>query len=322
DDARQRFQRHITQLNSGEPPLPLENRVIRTDGACVWTEVIAQSITLNDKECIIGVFRDITMRKKYETEEKLLIQQSKMAAMGDMMAAIAHQWKQPLNSLSLLLQDIRDAYQFGELDEAYIDTAVEKSMHEVHFMAKTIEDFRNFFKPAMEKETFDLIEVAADVLSMLSNQLKTNSISYSITCHTHNRTFRSFAEVMPCDATLITTYKNQLAHVILNIINNARDAIILRRRSGLLGVTDEGTISVDCYKEGETLKLSISDNGGGIPEEIMGKIFEPYFTTKPQDVGTGIGLYMSKIIVEDKLGGRIYVRNIEGGAAFTLELPV
>ncbi|MBF0564197.1 MAG: PAS domain S-box protein [Nitrospirae bacterium] len=335
DNARQRFQRHITQLKSGKPPLPLENQVIRADATCVWTEVIAQSITLNNKECVIGVFRDITMRRKYEMEEKLLIQQSKMAAMGDMIAAIAHQWKQPLNSLSLFVQDIRDAYEFGELDGVYIDTAVKNSMHQIDFMARTIEVFRNFFMPSIQKETFDILGVTSEVFSMLSSQLKTNSISYSITCHTHNRTFGSFAEVTHCDAASITTYKNQLAHVILNIINNAKDAIIQRRKLAMPGVNEDGpantpitggrgvaadgSISVDFERYGETVKLSISDNGGGIPVKIIDKIFEPYFTTKSEGQGTGIGLYMSKIIVEDKLGGKIHVRNIEGGTVFTLE---
>ncbi|MBF0566803.1 MAG: ATP-binding protein, partial [Nitrospirae bacterium] len=155
---------------------------------------------------------------------------------------------------------------------------------------RTIEEFRNFFKPSIEKEICDLVGVTFGVFSMLSAQLKTNSISYGVTCHTHNVTFGSIDEAIPCDATLIMTYKNQLAHVILNIISNSRDAIIHRRRTGTLGVNEEGTISVDCYKEEETMKLSISDNGGGIPEKILDKIFEPYFTTKSEIEGTGIGL--------------------------------
>ncbi|MBF0566693.1 MAG: PAS domain S-box protein [Nitrospirae bacterium] len=255
-------------------------------------------------------------------KEQLLIQQSKMASMGEMIAAIAHQWKQPLNSLGLFIQDVRDAYEFGELDSAYIDSVVNNSMSEIHFMSKTIDEFRNFFKPSTVKETFDLIKVASGVFSMLSAQLKTNLISYRLTCHPHNKTFYNYADVIPCDAALITTYKNQLAHVILNIINNAKDAIIERRLRGFLGVTDEGMIGVDYYKEEGVLRLEISDNGGGIPAEIMDRIFEPYFTTKKSDEGTGIGLYMAKIIVNDKLGGKIHLRNVDGGAVFTLEFKL
>ncbi|MBF0566769.1 MAG: PAS domain S-box protein [Nitrospirae bacterium] len=330
---------------------PYEMDCLKKDGTVIRIEACGKSMEYEGRRVRMVALRDITERKALEQrleamnkhletrvkdeiekrmhKENLLIQQSKMAAMGEMIAAIAHQWKQPLNNLSLFVQDLRDAYKFGELDGAYIDTSVEKSMNEIHFMAKTIEEFRNFFKPSIEKETCDLIGVTAGVLSMISEQLKTNSISYSITCHTHNVTFRSISEVTHCDATLITTYKNQLAHVILNIINNARDAIIQRRRLGLSDANEkgpantvDGSISVDCKRCGEIMQLSISDNGGGIPEKIMGRIFEPYFTTKSEIEGTGIGLYMSKIIVEDKLGGRIAVRNIEGGAVFTLEFTI
>ncbi|MBF0319252.1 MAG: PAS domain S-box protein [Nitrospirae bacterium] len=249
--------------------------------------------------------------------EQLLIQQSKMAAMGEMIGAIAHQWRQPLNSLSLVVQDLKDAHQYGEIDADYIDNTINITMNQVDFMSKTIDLFRNFFKPSKEKETFDLIEVSADVFSLLSSQFRTNSIAYRITCHIHNLTFRDHSEVIPCDGTVVTTYRNHLAHVLLNIISNAKDAIIERREKGLL--TDEGIVAVDCYKEGGTLKVEISDNGGGIPEDVIDKIFEPYFMTKA-DKGTGIGLYMSKIIVEDNLGGKIYAKNTENGSVFTIEL--
>ncbi|MBF0555447.1 MAG: PAS domain-containing protein, partial [Nitrospirae bacterium] len=276
---------------------------------------------LEELTCNLEIRVDGEIKNRLQ-KEQMLIQQSKMAAMGEMIAAIAHQWKQPLNNLGILIQDIRDAYRFGELDDAYIDTSVEKSMREVHFMAGAIEDFKNFFKPSATKDTSDVIVIASDVLTMLKDTFNKNSISYNITCHLHNKTFTSIAEIEHCDAALITTYKSHLAHVILNIINNAKEAIIQRKRLGLPGVSEEGMIRVDFYKKGETLKLSISDNGGGIPEEIMDKIFAPYFTTKSAGEGTGIGLYMSKIIMEEKLGGRIYVMDIEGGAEFTIELPV
>ncbi|MBF0567144.1 MAG: hypothetical protein HQK89_18115 [Nitrospirae bacterium] len=255
-------------------------------------------------------------------KDQLLIQQSKMAAMGEMIGAIAHQWKQPLNSLSLLILDVKDAYEFGELDAGYLYTFVERSMKEISFMAKTVDDFRNFFKPSREKETFDLIEITSEVFSMLSSQFNTNDITYRITCRVHNRTFFSYNDVIPCEATQITTYKNQLAHVILNIINNAKDAIIDRRQKGLLGALEKGVIWVDCDKKDNVLRLEIGDNGGGVADGVKDRIFESYFTTKTEDKGTGIGLYMSKIIVEDKLGGKIHLRNVDNGSVFTLELSV
>ncbi|KJU86213.1 multi-sensor signal transduction histidine kinase [Candidatus Magnetobacterium bavaricum] len=251
-------------------------------------------------------------------KEQLLIQQSKMAAMGEMMAAVAHQWKQPLNAIGIIVQDIEDAYRYGEIDEAYIDNTVKSTMTQIKFMSDTINEFRDFFKPSREKETFDLIRITADVLSLLSYQLKLNTINYRINCHIHKRSFSHYSEVVPCDATTVTTYKNYLAHVILNIINNAKDAIIERKQRGLL--SKDGMLCVDLHKDDGTLSMDISDNGGGIPDGIIDKIFDSYFTTKEGEKGTGIGLYMSKMIVEDSLGGRLYVKNIGDGAVFTIEL--
>ncbi|KWT84140.1 PAS domain-containing sensor histidine kinase [Candidatus Magnetominusculus xianensis] len=264
---------------------------------------------------------ELVNTKVYEIrcKDQLLLQQSKMAAMGEMISAIAHQWRQPLNSLGLIVQDIKDAYEYGELDAAYIDSTVKNSLKQLDFMSSTIDVFRSFFKPSQEKETFDIIEVSSEVFSMISSQLKTNSIAYRISCHIHNRTFLDFSEVVPCEATVITTYKSQLAHVLLNLINNAKDAIVQRREHGFL--LEEGMISVDCYKEGGILRVEVSDNGGGIPQEIIEKIFDQYFTTKSEK-GTGIGLYMSKVIVEESLGGKIYASTKDSGSVFTIELYV
>ncbi|MBF0458719.1 MAG: PAS domain S-box protein [Nitrospirae bacterium] len=260
-----------------------------------------------------------TKAEELRRKDQILFQQGKMAAMGEMIAAIAHQWRQPLNGLAFTIQDLKDAYEYDELDAGYIDNAVKNAMIQIDFMSTTIDLFRNFFKPSKEKETFDLIRVCAEVFELLSSQLKTSSIAYRMSCHVHNMTFLDYSEVVPCEATVITTYKNQLAHVILNLINNSKDAIVQSREKGLL--TAEGMIAVDCFKDNRTLTVEISDNGGGIPEDIIGNIFEPYFTTKA-DKGTGIGLYMSKVIVEESLGGKIYAKSKDGGSVFTIELYV
>ncbi|MBF0458566.1 MAG: PAS domain S-box protein [Nitrospirae bacterium] len=250
-------------------------------------------------------------------KEQLLIQQSKMAAMGEMIGAIAHQWRQPLNSLSLMIQDIKDAHEFGVVNDGYINNTVKTAMSQINFMSTTIDVFRNFFNPSKNEEKLDIIGVCSDVFSMLSSQLKVNSIAYRISCNKHNRTCLNNSKVMRCDESEIMANKNHLAHVLLNLINNAKDAILMRREDGLL--TDDGMIAVDCNKDNRTLKVEISDNGGGIPEAIIDKIFDQYFTTKA-DKGTGIGLYMSRIIVEESLGGRLYARNTDGGSVFTIEL--
>ncbi|MBF0520380.1 MAG: hypothetical protein HQK92_11725 [Nitrospirae bacterium] len=256
--------------------------------------------------------------EKLRQKEMLLIQQSKLAFMGEMIAAISHQWKQPLNALGLMIQNLYDSYKYEELNDEYFEKTVDDTMKQIDFMSKTVDDFRNFFKPSKGKETFDMIGIAADVFSLFSSQIR--HIHYSITCHTHNKTFHHFSEVISCDATVITTYRNQLAHVILNIIKNANDALEEKRHNLPMNMTPQyGNINIECYKHGNRLIMEISDNAGGIPEEIIDRIFEPYFTTKEKSSGTGIGLYMSKIIIENSLGGKISVKNIEGGARFTLE---
>ncbi|KJU81743.1 multi-sensor signal transduction histidine kinase [Candidatus Magnetobacterium bavaricum] len=325
--------------------------VVKSDGKSAYFHNVSSPIrdVSGNIVAAIEIARDVTRQKEAEEElklktytlgrlnenlealvkskvdelrrsEQLLIQQSKMAAMGEMIGAIAHQWKQPLNAIGLLIQDLKDANEFGELDDKYLNNAVADIMKQLDFMAKTIDEFRNFFKPSKTKETFNLIGLSLDVFSMLSPQLKINSISHRITCHIHNKTFTDYATAVICaDTTVLTTYKNQLAHVLLNLINNAKDAIVERKDRGLL--TTEGMISVDCYKDDRTLRLEISDNGGGIAEDIFDKVFEPYFSTKG-DKGTGIGLYMSKVIIEESLGGKISARMIEGGCVFILEFIV
>ncbi|MBF0319250.1 MAG: PAS domain S-box protein [Nitrospirae bacterium] len=334
-------------INNGFTAL-LNIQIKSVDSSLIPVDINARVIEYGGKKVVQGIFRDIRERIELESDLKLktemlselnfnltvlvnnkveeirrkdqiLFQQSKMAAMGEMIGAIAHQWRQPLNTLGLAIQDIKDAYEYGEINAGYIDNIVKTTMNQVDFMSNTIDVFRNFFKPSKEKETFDVIGVSSEAFSMLSSQLKTNSIAYRISCHVHNKTFRDYSEVIPCDATVITTYKNQLAHVLLNLINNAKDAIMERQEKGLLRTN--GMVAVDCYSDGKTLKVEISDNGGGIPEDIIGKIFEQYFTTK-SDKGTGLGLYMSRVIVEESLGGKLYAENRDGGSVFTIELYV
>ncbi|MDA8083599.1 MAG: PAS domain S-box protein [Nitrospiraceae bacterium] len=322
----------------------------RKDGTVFPVEITASHLTWNGRPVHIAAIRDITERKR-DTEalenktreledltrnltqrvdeeiairlrsEQVLVQQSKLAAMGEMLGAIAHQWRQPLNALGLTVQNMRDAYDYGELDRDYLESIVQKSMAQIQHMSKTIDDFRNFFRPDKEKADFDTMRAVGDVLSLFSAELRANGIVYRLTCHTHGRTFDDEASIVSCPEKVVNGFRNEFEHVILNLVNNARDAIRESMDSGRMAAPGHGLIMFDFYSADRTIIIKVGDNGGGIPCGSIGRVFEPYFTTKDQSRGTGLGLYMSKIIIEDHMHGRLSAENSGQGAVFTLELP-
>ncbi len=244
--------------------------------------------------------------EKRREKEQILLHQSKMAAMGEMIGAIAHQWRQPLNALGLIVQDLRDASDYDEIDNAYINRSVSTAMGQIEFMSQTIDDFRNFFKSTKERETFSIVRSVKSVLSILSAMFKNNSIEV-----------RFDSEIEGILA--FKGYPNEFKQVIVNIISNSKDAILDSRRKGVLDSSD-GQISITIYNRDDKIITEIEDNGGGVPEDVFSRIFEPYFTTKEQGQGTGIGLYMSKVIIENNMKGRLYAENTQKGAKFIIEL--
>lgn len=240
--------------------------------------------------------------QKQRRQEQILIQQSKMAAMGEMINAIAHQWRQPLNGLVLLVQDLQDAQKHGELSEAYLQDSVKRSLELANSMSHTIDDFGNFFKPSKAMSDFDLIGAVEEAVRLISAQLG----SHQIVVH-----FKK-----PAQAVTVYGYPNEFKQVLINILNNARQAIE--------SVKSAGTVTIAYRIDAGEHCLSICDEGPGIPEALREKIFEPYYTTKLDSGGTGIGLYMSKIIVENNMKGRLGVTDAPGaqGACFEIRLPV
>ncbi len=236
--------------------------------------------------------------KKREEQEQIAIQQSKLAAMGEMIGNIAHQWRQPLTALGVLVQDLQDAHAHNELDTEYLDQNVVNAMSLLHKMSDTINDFQNFFKPDKSREHFLVAEVVEDTLSIIGTSLLNNNIH---------------VEMEMQEGLTINGFRNEYGQVLLNLLSNAKDVLLKQQQN-------ERHIWIKSRSENGKTLLLIEDNGGGIDEAIMGKIFEPYFTTKFKSEGTGIGLYMSKMIIERSMGGRIYVRNGEAGALFTVEV--
>ena len=231
-------------------------------------------------------------------KDQLLISQSRQAAMGEMIGNIAHQWRQPLNALSMLFANLRNAHMFNDLTDEYMDKACETSNRLIQKMSTTINDFRNFFLPDKESVRFSLLHEIEHALSLVE------------------ATFTSKSIKIIYDTSLdLPMYglPNEFSQVLLNLLNNARDAIIGASRQN-------GEIAIEISRDGNTGRISVRDNGGGIPDQVMAKIFDPYFSTK--DMGTGIGLYMSKMIIERSMNGRIEVCNRDKGAEFTITVPL
>ncbi|MBF0345618.1 MAG: PAS domain S-box protein [Nitrospirae bacterium] len=256
-------------------------------------------------ELNIGLAQKISAEIKMRMHnEQLLIQQTKMATMGEMLNSIAHQWRQPLNAINIVVYDIKDAQDYGELTSEYLNNSAKTIVEQTDFMSKTIDDFRNFMRPSKEKAMFELKSVITQLISMFSPFFIKNSISINL--------------ISADEEFNVYGYANEFKHVVLNLTNNSRDAILLRREKGIKDIKDRVDISI-CRDNGKTI-VSISDTGAGIPEDIIDKVFDSHFTTKSADKGTGIGLYMSKTIIESNMGWKLTVRNIDGGAEFRIEI--
>lgn len=301
----------IKTFNDTFPTLKSEGRVndieqilIRKDGTPLPVVLNATAIYDNDGNYIMSrstVF-DITEMK--QTEEKLrqndhlMMQQSRQAAMGEMIGNIAHQWRQPLNTLGLLIQQLPCFYGTEEFNSQFINTYAEDSMKLIEHMSQTIDDFRNFFKPDREKVSFDVRKLVRKTISLVEASFITQNI-----------TIKTDLE----DNLFATGYPNEYCQVLLTILNNARDAFANRNDVKPL-------VLIKSYRENDRAVVTISDNAGGIQEKIIDRIFEPYFTTKAPGCGTGIGLYMSKTIIENNMGGILTARNHEDGAEFRIEI--
>jgi signal transduction histidine kinase len=224
-------------------------------------------------------------------KDKIVQEQSKLAAMGEMVGSIAHQWRQPLNSLNINIENLDDDYADGLIDEKFIDNFIQKQTQTIHFMSQTIDDFRNFFRVDKIKKVFSIKNAIQSIISMQNAQFK----NYNIEVTLSGQDFE------------IETIESEFKQTILNIISNAKDAIINNKIM-------YGKIDITLEKR----SIYIEDNAGGIPDEILYRIFEPYFTTKEQGKGTGMGLYMSKMIIENNLNATLNVENTSNGARFII----
>lgn len=305
-ELSQAFNKMTKQLNESQKKLKLSNENLEKRVQQRTSELEKANKSLSEKSHELEelnvnldnkVKEEIDKRRK---QEQMLLHQSRLAAMGEMVGNIAHQWRQPLNALSIIVQNIELSHRLNKLDDEFMKKSVNESLDLTTMMSKTIDDFRNFFMPNKKKELFHLDSSLNSSLELIGSTFK----NYNITV---------FKDI---DTSLETKgFPNEFAQAILNVLSNAKDALIEKRV-----LTPE--VYVVLKKENNIGKISIRDNAGGINEEILPKIFDPYFTTKDQGQGTGIGLYMSKMIIEQNMKGKFYARNIKDGVEFIIEMPL
>jgi signal transduction histidine kinase len=228
-------------------------------------------------------------------KDQALIQQNRFAAMGEMINNIAHQWRQPLNLISLIIQGLPES---KELSQADLDREVGRIMNVILHMSQTIDDFRYFFRRDKEKSHFTANQAVAKAVEFYHPSLLNRGISIVVTEEPNVGVYG---------------FSNEYAQVLLNILSNAKDVLLQR-------TIVQPHIAVNIFLHDGRSVVTIADNGGGIPSDIMSRIFDPYFTTKEKTQGTGIGLYMSKIIIEQNMGGRLTAENTEDGAIFRIEV--
>jgi signal transduction histidine kinase len=304
DIVKQTYQKHLDEGTLYNITHELE----LNDGTSKWIhEKCETSYDENGKPVLShGVLQDVT---EVIRRNELLIQQSRMVQMGEMLAMIAHQWRQPLAAISATTANINIMMSLEKFDLkeekgreeclAFLSEKLDNIDTYVESLTTTVNDFRTFYKPGKEASSINFIEPLDKAINIMRPSLESEKIEIIQTCTVCNHK--------------IKIHSNELMQVILSILQNSLDNFIEKKTEG-------PQITITCKCDNDKVILVIGDNGGGIPEDILTKIFDPYFSTKSEKNGTGLGLYMSKLIIEEHHRGRVYAKNREGGVSFTIEL--
>lgn len=273
---------------------------------------MAQQLALRENE-LNALNESLTLRVEAETErrlqqERMLARHARLAAIGEMIGAIAHQWRQPLATLGATIQSLRMAWERGRLDGGFLESAEADAQKQLYYMSDTIEDFRNFFRPEKVAEQFEVREKIAEVVLLVDAQFANAGVHLEV------------VDAATGEELLIHGYQNEFKQSVLNLVSNAFDAVVVRNGAGPRPAGSPGLVVVTLRRTEDRVLIEVRDNGCGIPPEFAEKVYEPYFTSKPEGKGTGIGLYMSKLIVEESMGGRISFVSSDGGTVFRIEL--
>jgi C4-dicarboxylate-specific signal transduction histidine kinase len=279
-----------------EDTLIHQKKILETFNSALEAKVAQKTAELRE----LNNSLEIKVQEKVDEvkeQEKMLIAQSRLAAMGEMLSMIAHQWRQPLATMTLMISNAKIASMMSETPSKE-SKMLDEISDTLIYLSDTIDDFQTYFEPQKKTETVEISKLLERVVHFTKTRFRMNNVAL----FTSGKT----------DVT-IETYGSELVQILINLLNNAVDAI----------VDTEPTVRhvmISCTERDNDLLMVVEDSGGGIDDEIISKVFEPYFSTKSKN-GTGLGLYMAKMIIESHIGGSISVKNGQSGAIFTIVLP-
>lgn len=293
DESDEQYLREYSRIVASK----LEEKVRELEEALLMRTQAEEELRRLNAELEERVAREV---EKNCAKDRIMAHQARLAAIGEMLSNISHQWRQPLNNVSLIVQNLLMEYENGELNTDLCRDYVTECLKALTYMSRTIDNFRSFYQPDQVRQPFSLFPAIADTVSLVKENLGAHAIDIET--------------VNELDSEIIG-YRNEFSQVLLNVIVNAKEALLLRQPSAPF-------VKIVCSRQGEAALITVTDNGGGISPELMGKIFDPYFTTKFMSQGTGVGLYMAKMIIEKHMGGTISIANDGVGAKVTIELPL
>jgi len=293
NEGEERFLREYSQVVATK----LEEKVRELEEALVLRKQAEEELRRLNIELEQRIAQEV---EKNRAKDHILAHQARLAAMGEMLSNIAHQWRQPLNNIALIIQNQQAEFADQSLTQTACNEYTQECLKMLGYLSHTIDTFCDFYQPDHGRQSFELNQAIDESLRLVQDDLEACDIVVTLT---------------KCCDLVINGYRKEFSQVLVNIIQNAKEAILLQQPS-------QPQIEIRCSQQDSRALIRVIDNGGGIPQEIMHKVFDPYFTRKFKAQGVGMGLYMAKMIIEKHMSGRIAVSNHADGAEVSLELPL